>query len=503
MIYSFTFSFILGIIFENFFHFGWSVGVLIFIVSIILSLRLRVWLFFVIGTALFFGILRISLVDVSPDQNFTKFVGQKIYFEAIISHEPDVRDASASYTVNPAGSKSSMLLVADRFPEFKYGDKIKVFGKLDLPKNFESDNGTEFDYISYLSKDKIHFLIYRPEIKKLEGYGGNKFVASLYSLKNILIKNISAVVPEPNSSLLDGVIFGTKQSLGQDLLDDFKKVGLIHIVVLSGYNITIIAVGIFWALSFFGKRNLSFILSLIFILLFATMVGWGATVVRAVIMSLISILALYLGRPSDALRWLFIAGLLMLAWNPLILFHDPSFQLSFMATLGLILFSEIIDKKIISKIIKFLIKVGVPVSFIVALEKIKMREIISSTLAVQFFVLPLLIKMSGFVSLISFLINPIVLPLVPWAMGFGALTGAIGLLPFVGTILSWPFGIISYFISQIIISLTEFSSSLPLATLQTGSISFWLIFIWYLFYGFIFYKLKTSPRPNKFGLPLL
>ena len=155
-------------------------------------------------------------------------------------------------------------------------------------------------------------------------------------------------------------------------------------------------------MSFFGKRNLSFILSLIFILLFATMVGWGATVVRAVIMSLISILALYLGRPSDALRWLFIAGLLMLAWNPLILFHDPSFQLSFMATLGLILFSEIIDKKIISKIIKFLIKVGVPVSFIVALEKIKMREIISSTLAVQFFVLPLLIKMSGFVSLISF-----------------------------------------------------------------------------------------------------
>ena len=83
------------------------------------------------------------------------------------------------------------------------------------------------------------------------------------------------------------------------------------------------------------------------------MVGWGAAVVRAVIMSLISILALYLGRPSDALRWLFIAGLLMLAWNPLILFHDPSFQLSFMATLGLILFSEIIDKKLFLKLLNF------------------------------------------------------------------------------------------------------------------------------------------------------
>lgn len=494
---AFVVSFILGIVFENFFNFGWSVALLIFFVSIILSLRLRSLLFFLLGAAFFLGILRMSFIDSSPDQNFTKLVGQKISFESIISQEPDVRDTSTRYTVIPDFfseyvSDSQILLIADRYPEFKYGDKIKVSGKLDLPKNFQSDNGTEFDYISYLSKDKIHFLIYRPSIQKLQSGEGNKIVSPLYSLKNILIKKIENVVPEPNSSLLGGVIFGTKQSLGTELLDDFKKVGLIHIVVLSGYNITIIAVGIFWALSFFGKRNLSFILSLIFIILFATMVGWGATVVRAVIMALISILALFLGRPSDALRWLFIAGFLMLLWNPTLLFYDPSFQLSFMATLGLILFSEIIDQKLISKIIKFLIKVGVPISFIVAMEKIKMREIISSTLAVQFFVLPLLIRMSGFVSLISFLINPIVLPLVPWAMGFGALTGAVGLLPFVGTILSWPFGIISYFISQIIISLTEFSAPLPLATLQTGSISFWFILVWYAGYGFIFYKLKNK-----------
>lgn len=517
----FVVSFILGIIFENFFNFGWSVGVLVLLISIILflfsfrsesqrrpfsqgqplncpdpkGLPFKASLVFLF-VAFALGILKMAFVDASPDQNLYKLVGQKISFEAIVSEEPDVRDTSTRYTVKLADSKSMVLLIADRFPEFQYGDKIKVSGKLDLPKNFENNNGTEFDYISYLSKDKIHFLIYRPNIKKLEDNNGNKFIASLYSLKNILIKKIESIVPEPNSSLLSGVIFGTKQSLGTELLDNFKKVGLIHIVVLSGYNITIIAVGTFWALSFFGKRNLSFILSLIFIILFATMVGWGATVFRAVIMALISILALFLGRPSDALRWLFVAGLLMLLWNPLILFYDPSFQLSFMATLGLILFSETIDKKIISKIIKFLIKISVPVSFIVAMEKIKMREIISSTLAVQFFVLPLLIKMSGFVSLISFLINPIVLPLVPYAMAFGALTGAVGLIPFAGAILSWPFGIISYFISQVIISLTEFSSSLSLATLQTGSISLWFIFVWYLFYGFVFFKLKKHITPS-------
>ena len=526
MIYQFTVSFILGIIFEFIFSAGWSVALLVVLVSFCIFLILfsqkvdvvenqsRTLAFLFIGLAFSLGILRMSFFDISPDPNLYKQVGQKISFEATIIDEPDARDTSARYTVladqnslsghsqkclanlteasarNFSAEKypcifenapkknydSYVLLIADRFPEYKYGDKIKVFGKLNLPKNFESDNSTEFDYISYLAKDKIHFLIYRPEIKKLERNDGNKIIANLYSLKNLFIKNISEVVPEPNASLLSGLIFGAKQSLGTELLDDFRKVGLIHIVVLSGYNITIIAVGIFYLTSFLGKRKLGFVIGAISILFFAIMVGLGATVIRACIMSLISILAVYLGRPADALRFLFIAGLLMLLWNPFLLFYDPSFQLSFMATLGLILFSPFI----ISHISKSEIGKYIP-------EKFGLREIVASTIAVQFFVLPLLIKMSGFVSLISFLANPLVLPLVPWAMAFGALTGALGIF---SQMLSWPFGVISYFISQIMISITELSANLPLATLQTGSIPIYLIFIWYLGYGVLYWRLK-------------
>lgn len=492
MIYPFIVSFVLGIIFEQIFHFGWSIGFLTFLVSLVLFFYFKKEdaligrIVFIVGVAFCLGILRMTFVDVSPDPNLFKFVGQKISFEATISEEPDVRDASTCYTVKPLTSKNLVLLVADRFPELQYGDEIKVSGKLDLPKNFDlpaqagSDNGTEFDYISYLSKDKINFLIYRPNLEKIES-GGSKIISSLYFLKNIFIKNISAVVPEPNSSLLSGVIFGAKQSLGQNLLDDFKKVGLIHIVVLSGYNITIIAVGIFYLTSLLGKRKLGFVVSAVSIVLFSVMVGLGATVIRACIMALISILAVFLGRPADALRWLFIAGLLMLLWNPLILFYDPSFQLSFMATLGLILFSPFI----LSFISKHKFQKFIPTKF-------GLREIISSTLAVQLFVLPLLVRMSGFVSVISFIINPIVLPLVPWAMGFGALTGALGIIPWIGQILSWPFGIISYFITQIIIFITEFSARLPLATLQIGTISLWIIFVWYLGYAFLYLKLKEK-----------
>ncbi|MEK7635448.1 MAG: ComEC/Rec2 family competence protein [Patescibacteria group bacterium] len=497
MIYSFVVSFILGIAFEQVFNFGWSLSLLsvvvfFFIFLILRSENSRLWFLCSIFFAV--GILRMNFVDTSPDENLSKMVGEKISFEATISEEPDVRDGSARYTVKPSSSKSFVLLVSDRFPEFKYGDKISVSGKLDLPKNFSSDTGLEFDYISYLAKDKIHFLIYRPEIDPTSSSstglrGTSKIISFLYSVKKSFIEKIGNVVPEPNSSLLAGVIFGAKQSLGQGLLDDFKKVGLIHIVVLSGYNITIIAVGVFFLMSYFGKRNLSFLLSIIFISLFAIMVGLSATVIRACIMAFIAILAKFLGRPADALRWLFIAGFLMLIWNPLILFYDPSFQLSFAATLGLILFSQYI----LSFISKHKIAKFIPTKF-------GIREIVASTLAVQIFVLPLLIKMSGFISLISFLINPIILPLIPWLMAFGAITGALGNIPFIGTMLSWPFGVLSYFLAQITISLTEFSARIPFATLQTGSISLFVIFVWYLFYGFIYWKLKkvSPPTPSYF-----
>ncbi|OHA86968.1 MAG: hypothetical protein A3A96_03460 [Candidatus Zambryskibacteria bacterium RIFCSPLOWO2_01_FULL_39_39] len=503
MIYQFVVSFILGIVFESVLGGGWSVGVLVFLISLVLFFYFKKEdaflgkIIFIIGIAFSLGILRMTFVDVSPDPHLSKFVGEKISFEATISEEADVRDDSTRYTVSVSQNSfsddthsknfdSQILLVANRFPEFKYGDKIKVSGKLQLPENFDSGNGTEFDYISYLSKDKIHFLIYRPEIKKLESNpsinSGQAVISSLYALKNIFIKNISAIVPEPNSSLLSGVIFGTKQSLGQELLQDFRKVGLVHIVVLSGYNITIIAIGIFYLTSFLNRRKLSFILSAIFIILFAMMVGLGATVIRACIMAIIALLARFLGRPADALRWLFIAGLLMLIWNPLILFSDPSFQLSFMATLGLILFSPHIFYFISkSKFSKF-----IPIKF-------GFREIVASTLAVQFFVLPLLVKMSGFISLISFVVNPLILPLVPWVMALGALTGTLGIIPSVlGQILSWPFGILSYLLTQIMITTVELSARIPLATLQTGSIPFSIIFIWYLAYGFLFMKLKKN-----------
>lgn len=486
MIYLNVVSFAIGIFLKDYFNISWSSFLFIIsvlVVSILILNKKENFKFIFCILFLLLGFFRMHLSDSSPDQMMLQEIGRPFSLEAIIVEEPDIRDAGVRYTIKPVQSKSLVLLVSDRFPKLKYGDKIKVSGKLQLPKNFVTETGQEFDYVSYLSKDRIHFVIYKPQIEKLgEGYG-NKIFASLYTLKNNFIENIGRVVREPDSSLLAGLIFGVKQSLGQELLNDFKKVGLVHIIVLSGYNLTIVALAILYVTSYTGKRNLGFVLSAIGIVLFAIMVGLGATVVRASIMALIAILARYLGRPTDALRALFVAGFVMLLWNPLTLLRDPSFQLSFSATLGLILYSPFIYNFVSQKI---------PI----VTEKLGLREILSSTFAVQLFVLPLLTKMSGVVSVISFVVNLLVLPLVPFTMFFGFLAGLFGFIPFIGAPLSWASGVIAFVFTKIIIFVTEVGASIPFAVLQTGTLSMVGIIIWYLVYIFLYFKLSKRNPPN-------
>lgn len=487
MIYLSVVSFSLGLILEKYLLFGPSFALLVLTVSAISGLilfknREQAFLVLLIGLSFGFGILRMSFAHPNPDPILLQSVGQKISFEATIADEPDKRDTSTRYTVSSQKSNSKILLVADRFPEFQYGDQVLIAGKLEEPKNFTPETtNIEFDYVSYLAKDKIHFLVYQPEITKLKEGQGNRMIATLYLLKNKFIENINAAIPEPNSSLLNGVILGAKQSLGEKLLTDFKNVGLIHIVVLSGYNLTLIIVGVLSVAAYFGKRKLGFVVSIFLLIIFSLMVGLGATVIRAAIMALIAILAKHLGRPNDALRALFVAGILMLLWNPLLLTHDPSFQLSFMATLGLILFSPFLETWISrQKWSRFIpIKGGV-------------REILASTFAVQLFLLPFLIKMSGTFSLISFLVNLIVLPLVPTLMFLGFATGLSGFLPFIGKFVAWLFSIPSYVLSQTIILVTEFSVQLPFSFIQISSLPTWLVLFWYSGYAFLFWKLKQN-----------
>jgi competence protein ComEC len=354
-----------------------------------------------------------------------------------------------------------IIVITSLSAPFNYGDKISISGKLQNPENFESDKGIEFDYIHFLSKEKIFYQSYSPQIKLIQK--DNSAIGYLFKFKKKFMEAINENLPSPQAELVGGILLGLKSSLGEKLELDFRRVGLVHIVVLSGYNITIISVAIL-AVLFFLPLTLRLLTGLLAISIFAILVGGGATVIRAGIMSAIAIFGQIFHKKYDVNRALFIAGIIMLSLNPNILIYDPSFQLSFLATYGLINFS---DK--VKNILKFL-----P-------EKFGFKEIVVSTVATQIAVFPLLSKMIGEISIVSLVVNVIVLPTIPMAMLLGFLTGAFGLsqnFPLSLLFLKIFFQIPTLFVAFLanlnlsyVIKITEIFSQLPFATVSLPKIN--------------------------------
>ena len=354
-----------------------------------------------------------------------KHFDQTVSVVGVIKREPDIRDTTTRIilSVDFLELKNQKIFLDEKiiltlpiYPERKIGQKIRVTGKIQLPENFQNDNGIEFDYVNFLAKDKIYSLMYRPKIEILADLTEKntpEFSAGLYILKNIFfvkqrfLEKLQVIIPSPEAELLGGILLGTKRSLGKELEENFRRVGLIHIVVLSGYNVSIIAEAILRFFSFLPKI-LSATVGAISIFIFAIMVGSGATVIRATIMALLALFARVTGKNYAVNRALFFAGAIMVVHNPMILFHDPSFQLSFLATIGLINLGGIVKK-----IIKF-----IP-------EKFQFREISSATISTQITVLPLLMKMTGELSVVAPVVNIITLQVIPITMLLGFLAGVI------------------------------------------------------------------------------
>lgn len=419
------------------------------------------------------GIFRMALsMGTSESSVIDIHLGNPISFIGIVDTEPDIRDKEARLVVSAQGTR--ILFTTGLYPRFVYGDKIKIVGTLQKPKAFDTDTGRQFDYPAYLAKDGIYYVMTRPKLELLSHDNGSTVEAGLFNFKKSFIGKIAETIPEPYASLLSGLLLGGKQSLGKELLDDFRRVGIIHIVVLSGYNITIVGDAIMKTFSFL-PRFFGMSLGALSIILFALMTGGGATVVRASIMALLVVVASAIGRTYDITRALFVAGFLMVLHNPAILVFDPSFQLSFMATLGLVTLSPLIKKRLL---------------FIT--ERFGFREIVSATLATQIFVLPLLLYNTGQLSLVSLPVNLLILPTIPFAMLFGFLAGAVG---FLSVYLALPFAGVAYVLLLYQVSLVTLVASFSFASVGVPIISFLGLIIMYgmLFTGMYYFSVKVSP----------
>jgi len=381
--------------------------------------------------------------------------------------------------------KAGGLILARVAPDetYQYGERLRLRGKLLSPPENE-----EFSFRDNLARYGIHAYMPLAAVTRLPGGGENPILARIYAFKARALADIYEIFPDPEASLMAGILLGVDNGIPEDLQQAFKNTGTAHIIAISGFNIAIIA-GIFVFLfsRFFGKRW-GAVAAIAGIILYTILVGASPPVVRAAIMGSLSIFALQIGRRQAALNTLGFVAAFMALVNPLLLW-DISFQLSFAATLGLIMFAEPLENLAVRLTSRWLSaekakKVAAPIA-----------EFFLLTLAAQITTLPIMAYHFGQVSLIALVANPFVLPVQPALM----VTGGLALFASIFSIaLGKLFALVALPFPSYTIRAVEWFDGFPGGVIVLGDLSlFWVVLFYIALFGLYFNwdKLKAGyPR---------
>jgi competence protein ComEC len=328
----------------------------------------------------------------------------------VVVEAPDVRDRYVNLKVSARfleidGEKREVqglaLVRTGRFPSYSYGDELEIVGQLHTPPESE-----DFSYKDYLSRQGIHSMVDYGRITLLSRGHGDPFHRMIYALKARLQETIARLFPEPSASLLTGILLGIETGIPRDLVEDFNATSTTHIIAISGFNIAIVA----GAIGLLTKRFLgiyrSAVVSICTICLYTVLVGADAAVVRAAIMGSLTLVAIIAGRQTFALASLAAAAFLMTLWNPFLLW-DVGFELSFAASLGLVLLVRPWEEGVRAFLSRWVTEERA--SSIVRL----LSEPLFVTLAAQLAVWPITIYYFRRFSLVSPLTNFLIIPAQP------------------------------------------------------------------------------------------
>jgi len=318
---------------------------------------------------------------------------QKIRITATLREEPQVDASFQKFSL------AGIRIKADRMPEYHWGDKLVVEGG-----------------VRAVSRNRFYqeYYLDRPEIKiSSTSRAGStsrntRIFRAVFNFKKRIVSSYRTSLPEPHAGLLAGIVLGEKASLPSGFWQSLKKTGTLHIVVASGSNIAFLVSFLMMTLPFLFSRKLSYIVASTLIWFYVVMAGAEAPIFRAGIMGTITYLGLSLGKNKEALRGLLVAGVVLLLARPLSIFN-AGFQLSFGATLGIIIFGTR--------------KWGV-------IEKLSggLKEALKTTLSAQVFTAPIIFLNFGGLSLLSPLTNILVYWTIPILMIFGGIGGVLSLI---------------------------------------------------------------------------
>lgn len=318
--------------------------------------------------------------------------GQRIRITGMLEGQPQSIGNSQTFLLE------RIKIRTYRFPEYQWGDNLVVTGRIKIRESrFLREYWLEEPEIE---KQDIKILRYK-DIK-------SKVIGTIFTFKERVVGIYRRSLPEPAASLLAGIVLGEKSALPSDFWQALRKTGTLHIVVASGANISFLAGFLMAILPFLLSRRFAYLLTVVLIWFYVFLAGAQAPIFRAGIMGTLAYFGLSLGKRKEAVRALIFAAGFLLLFRPLSLF-DLGFQLSFAATLGIILFGGR-NWGLIAKL-----PGGV-------------NQALKTTLSAQVFTLPIITLNFGTLPWLSPAVNILVYWTVPILMALGAAAGIFGLV---------------------------------------------------------------------------
>ena len=316
------------------------------------------WPLALAGLVIVLGLLR---VELSPKPDFTvpsgaldtislhgrivsspelaggaeKFVFQARSIDRGAGEQP--YDGKAMVVARPPDS----LVEARNPPYFRYGDELLLEGRLTPPAPFE-----DFDYPAYLERQGIHVTLSFPQAEFLDEGQGNPLRAWLHRVRLGAASRLSDLLPLDQAALAQALLLGKRDSLPDEVRDDFRSSGTSHLLAVSGLHVGVVLFLTIGASAYaLGRRRGLYLLApLLIVWAYAALTGLAPPVQRAAIMATVYLCALAIGRPRSHLPALLLAAAIMAGLTPTALL-DVSFQLSFAAVAGIALMLTMMDRE--------------------------------------------------------------------------------------------------------------------------------------------------------------
>lgn len=363
------------------------------------------------------------------------------------------REITHAYGYAPV--RGLVLATLPAYPVAHQGDVVRLRGTLAKPPVWE-----DFSYRDYLAREGIFSLMSMPSVEVLERPARRELWQLLGALRARGEAVIAALIPNPEAALLTGILLGREGGISADVMNAFRTTSTAHIIAISGFNITVIAGALLKMLTRTLGRRWAVAMTIPAVALYAVFVGADPPVVRAAIMGGIALVALALGRRSDALNALAASALLMTAIRPQALW-DVGFQLSFAATLGMILYAEPLHRRVGA-----FLSARVPAAW----GKVVVGwfgDALAATLAAQVLTLPLTVACFHNLSPISVIANLFIVPAQPQVMTWGGVALLLGL---VWVPLGLPLAWAAWLFLAYTIRVAEVLARLPGASLEVARV---------------------------------